>query len=452
MNNEHNPIAQLVTKIQQKWIDEVSPHHHIQLVRWLIKPDQARLYEGFLRLESTPNGGLPDVPIVLLTAFEDKETHSKNLIQDWITHFKKDEKLQKDLAARNLKFNWDVTTYEQKVDSEEDHDILLLEMLNAFQKTMPNPQLPLALSLYPYSIAETRSYEKWIHHMIELGLPDKVRIMFFDYVEERHFDQLIKTHSDIAKTLAVPLDLHGAINKIAAAGDPNDPEVQFRQCMIEMSKSVTKKNLNRLHLWGKKGLLVTQKSGSKSAFATAHVVYAGMLFSFKEYKAIEELLQKGMAIAKQGLLTGDETCKPIIIQNYGFQASCKQLQKEKEVAADLFCKQADVAIEYGLGPQALSAWWLGYNVIKKRDRKRYQDIVTKSYQYGTTLAPEMIKSTCMAYIAADYYNFCEKERKQDECDATHTFMSEVEGTEWRENVEAHRKEMEKKSLSILNWF
>lgn len=453
MNNEHNPIAQLITTIQQKWIDEVSPHNHIQLVRWLIKPDQARLYEGFLRLESTPNGGLPDVPIVLLTAFENKETHSKKLVQDWIDTFKKDEKLQQNLEARNLKFDWDVLEFETKLGNENtDCDVLLLEMLSTFQKAMPNSQLPLALSLYPYSVEETKEYGKWIDAILQLGLPYKVRIMFFDYVEERYFDQLVKKHNDVSTSLAVPLDLQGAINKIASAGDPNDPEVQFRQCMIEMSKSVTKKNVQRLHTWGKKGLSVTQKSGSKSAFATAHVIYAGMLFNFKEHQTIEELLQKGLAIAKQGLSGGDETCKPIIVQNYGYQASCKQLQKQKDTAADLFCKQADISIEYGFGPQALTAWWLGYNVIKKRDKKRYIDIVTKGYRYGVSLTPEMIKSTCMAYIAADYYNIAENNRDTNECEAIDIFMKEIEGDEWRSTVEAHRKEMEKKSLSILNWF
>ncbi|MHA7059412.1 hypothetical protein ACWGOQ_0019450 [Aquimarina sp. M1] len=453
MNNEHNPIAQLVTTIQQKWIDGVSPYTHVKLVRWLIKPDQARLYEGFLRLESTPNGGLPDVPIVLLTAFEKKETHSRKLIQDWIETFKKDQTLQQDLDTRNLKFDWNVTTYESKLANENtDCDLLLLEMLSTFQKAMPNPQLSLVLSLYPYSVEETKEYGKWIDTLAQLGLPDKVRLMFFDYIEERYFDQVTKTHSDISKSLSVPLDLQGAINKIASAGDPNDPEVQFRQCLIEMSKSVTKKNLPRLHNWGEKGLMITQKSGSKSAFATAHVIYAGMLFSFREYQTIEELLQKGLAIAKQGLLGGEDTCKPVIIQNYGYLASCKQLQKEKDLAADFFCKQADISIEYGFGPQALTAWWLGYNVIKKRDKKRYTTIVSKAYSYGISLPTEMIKSTCMAYIAADFYNISEKNRNTEECESVNRFMTETEGEGWREKVEEHRKEMEKKSLSILNWF
>ncbi|MFD0861155.1 hypothetical protein ACFQ1M_02960 [Sungkyunkwania multivorans] len=453
MNNEHNPIAQLVTKIQQRWVDEVSPHEQLQLVRWLIKPDQARLYEGFLRLESTPNGSLPEVTIVLLTEFHSKEAHSKALIKDWVTYFKEDKTLQEALDSRILKFDWDVDVYENKLTSEDtDFDLLLLEMLNTFQKAMPNRQQGLTLALFPYSVAYPKEYNSWLNAITQQGLPKKARIMFFDHVEERYYDDVMDKQKDRAKTLSVTLDLQGAINKIAASGDPNDPEIQFRQCMIEMSKSVAKKNLSRLHEWGKKGLSVTQKTGSKSAMASAHVIYAGMLFNFKEYKTIETLLQRGMSLARQGLETGDDTCKPVIIQTYGYMASCKQLQKEKETASDLFCKQADISIEYGFGPQALTAWWLGYNVIKKRDKKKYKEIVATAYNFGVTIPPEMLKATCMPFIAADHFNISENDREKERCDTIHTFMVDVDGEEWRTKVEEHRKEMEKKSLSILNWF
>ena len=72
MSKEHNPIARLISQIQQKWINEIGTNEEIQLVRWLIKPDQKRLYRGFLKLESTPYGSLPCVSVALLTPFEDE--------------------------------------------------------------------------------------------------------------------------------------------------------------------------------------------------------------------------------------------------------------------------------------------------------------------------------------------------------------------------------------------
>ena len=452
MNNQHNPIAQLITSIQEKWLNEVSPHEHIKLVRWMIKPDQARLYEGFLRLESTPNGSLPEVPLVLLTHFESETTYSNHLIKDWIENFKKDETLHKDLSDRGITLDWDIEHFEKQHENVSDHDLLLLEMLSTFQKAMPDNKLPLVLSLYPYSVSSPEAYAKWINQMMQIGLPDRTRLMVFDYAHENYFNQVFKTHTEQSKSLSVPLDLQGAINKIASSGNPNDPEVQFRKCMIEMSKAVSKNKLNSLHHWGEKGMAVTQKTGQKSAFATAHVIYAGNLFHFKEFEQIDTLLKKGITIAKQGVKAEDQACISVLIQAIGFSASSKQLQKQKEEAADLFCKQADTAITHGFAPQALSAWWLGYNVIKKRDKKRYKTLVQKAYEYGITQKPELLQSTCMAYIAADYYNIADKNSDDTLCAKIHLFMTEVENETWRETVEEHRKEMEKKSLSIFNWF
>ena len=39
MNNEHNPIAQLITTIQQKWIKDVTPYPSYKLIRWLINAE-----------------------------------------------------------------------------------------------------------------------------------------------------------------------------------------------------------------------------------------------------------------------------------------------------------------------------------------------------------------------------------------------------------------------------
>lgn len=222
--------------------------------------------------------------------------------------------------------------------------------------------------------------------------------------------------------------------------------------MLEMSKSTQKKDVNRLKTWGEKGLEATQRSGLKSMFASAHIVYAGMLFNFKEFDLIDELLQKGTTLAKQGLEAGDELCKPILIQSYGFQASSKQLQKKKEDAANLFCQQADTALEHGFPQQPLMAWWMAYNAIKKKDKDQYKEIVTKAYGFGSEQEKELLKSSCMPFIAADFYNINEDNREQEKCREIDEFMIELEGKNWREDLELRRKEMEKKRLSLKHLF
>lgn len=452
MSNEHNPIALLVSQIQQKWIVEVSPYEHINLARWIIKSDQSKLYEGFLKLESTQHGIIPDMLLVFLTPFQDLKIHSKHIINDWIKTYRENKSILEQYQKENSQFNWDIDAFESKIsDDTNSNNQLLVDMMASFQKELPK-KTPFTIALLPYTIDDVKEYSKWLHNIVKLGFPDNIRFMIFDHVNDRHFDSLLDKHKNISKSLSVPLDMEGAVNKLASSGDPNDPEVQFRQCILNMSKSVQSKNLTELEKWGEKGINISLKTGLKSMISTAHIIYASMLFSFKEFEKIDALLLKGLASAKQGLQIGDETCKALIIQHYGFQASSMQLQKKYEQACNLFCKQADAAIEIGFPQQSLNAWWMAYNAIKKKDKDRYKEIVEKAYLKGIELNKETLKSTTMSFIAADYYKILEDQRKQSDCKDVDSFMLKLEGEHWRDNVETQRKAMEKKRLSISNWF
>ncbi len=45
MTDEHNPVALLIYKIQDAWLQQISPNKNIQLIRWLINPEDI----GFLQ-------------------------------------------------------------------------------------------------------------------------------------------------------------------------------------------------------------------------------------------------------------------------------------------------------------------------------------------------------------------------------------------------------------------
>lgn len=431
MNNEHNPVAQLVSLIQQKWIEEISPYAHIQWARWIIKPEQARLYEGFLRLESSSHGSIPDIPVVLLTSFEDSKLHSKALIKDWLNNFEKDEKVQEQIKKGTLKLAWDKDYFQSQLQKDDiNFNALLIELLGSFQKSLPDTGQHLVLSLLPYTVQSPQDYSEWMDTLLAIGLPDKVRLMIFDHIPENYFEPIQIKYKDVAKSLLVDLDLDGATKKIALSGDPNDPEVQFRECMLEMGNSAVKNNRKRLHQWGEKGLEVTQKTGNKASFATAHTVYAGMLFNFKEFDTIDKLLQRALTIAKQGLSSGDESVKPILLQTYGFMAASKQHQKEIETAADLFCQQAELAISFKMVQQALTAYMTAFTLIKKKNASRHREIVAKAYNFGQTLTPEELKTSPIGHIALEHHSLSDLavQRKID------AFMTELEDKNWKEHL------------------
>ncbi len=444
MNSEHNPVALLVGQLQNAWQQQVVPEPQIRWVRWVIKPEQARLYEGFLKLESTEHGSIPDIPVVLLTPFEDSKYHSKALIQDWISSYEKDQNTQERLASNALTNDWNLSYFKEKLnDDSADFDQLLLELLKNFQKAMPDAKRHLVLCLFPYTIQSVAVYQNWMDTLLGLGLPEKTRLMVFDQVEQNYFEPLQTKYKTLAKSLSVSLDLDGAMQKLARSGDPNDPEVQFRQCMLEMGNSAAKNNRKRLHLWGEKGLEVTQKSGNKTAFATAHAVYAGMLFQFKEYDTIDRLLQRGCTIAKQAKQAGDETVNAILLQIQGYMAASAHHQKDIDKATDLFCEQAEMAAAFRMGQQALSIYCTAYTLIQKKNPDRYNEVLKRAYTYGKGLPLETLRSSAMLQVAWDYYNATETDiqKKID------VFMKELEGKAWKEKI-ASQEQALKAGISL----
>lgn len=449
MNTEHNPIAVLVSKIQQKWNEEVHPFPEYKLVRWIIRPEQARLYEGFLKLESSAHGSIPEVFVVMLTPFSEKKTFSKNLIIHWLEQYKQEkEKSQQENKTTDL-FSWNFSEIEKQLENKTtNQDELLLEMLNSFQKSVSDKK-QIVLALMPKTVSDVNGLSEWLNDLLKTEIPQNIRISVFDYEEERYFDDLFKRFKSSAKSLSIPLDLQGAISKLSKMGDPNSPEVQFRTCLQEMGNAVAANSLERLEKWGAKALEVAQRSGKKGFFATAHLIYAGMLFSFKKYEEILHLLETSSRLAQLGLSEGDDTCKVTIIQSYAYKAACKQQNGNDLEAADLYVRQGELAIQYGFGIQALTPWWQAYNLYQKKDQKAYTALLEQAYTHGISFTPEELMHSCIGYIAFDYHDYLMNLKQTEKCKDIDAFMKNLEGENWKEKVEKYKNDTKHKKRFLF---
>lgn len=432
MLSEHNPIAELIHQIQKKWTDDVSPFPELKMVRWLIKPEEARLYEGFLKLESTEHGAIPEILVCMLTPFKNEETYSLSLISDWIRAFREDEKTQEKLKNKGTVSNWHPESFISEPSYPDNtHDHQLLKILSSFHQEMLDKNLRLVVALFPHSVHDMEGFRHWLATLLKMKIPEEISFMLFDHMGEYYFESVFSKYPDITKSLHINLDLDGAISKISKMGDPNSPEVKFRECILEMGQSLQKKDQARLHKWGEKGLQITQKSGMKSLFASAHIVYAGMLFNFKEFEKIDALLNKGLTIAKQGLATEGASCRPLLIQFYGYIASSRQLQKKMAEAIDAFEKQGDVAMEYQVPGMALTPYRQAYTLSKKSLPQRYDELIQKAFSAGNTMPAEEQLNSSFAGIAFDFLRWNEARQNWEEAQRIDNQLTELFGADWQ---------------------
>jgi len=435
MASEHNPIAELIHQIQQKWINEVSPLPEIKITRWLINPDQARLFEGFLKLESTEHGALPEVLVAMLTPFKNEKTYSSDLTKDWIEAYKSDYKVQQKLKSSNIANSWDFESFlPNATKGNIDPDEQFLRIINSFQEAMIEKNMQLVIALFPYSINSIDGLNRWLISMLNKRWPGRFSFMIFDHIGEYYFDNVFKKFPAETKTLHINLDLDGAISKIVKMGNPNSPEVQLRECILEMGKAVQKKDIALLDKWGQKALQVTQRSGIKSLFASAHIIYAGMLFNFKVHDKTDRLLQSGLNIARQGLKTEETACRPLIIQYYGYIGASKQAQKKNKDAAVAYEKQGDTAMEYHLPSMSITPYWQAYNLIKKIEPLHYKELLQKAYSIKNYLQKEELENSSFAVIAYDYLKWLQENSKWEEAKQIDTEFATIFGGDWKEQV------------------
>lgn len=430
MLSEHNPIAELISKIQQKWITDASPYPELKIVRWMIKPEEARLFEGFLKLESTEHGKIPEVLVAMLTPFKSEKTFSSDLIKDWMEALKKDQK-----TFEKLNIQEKATEFERNIlVKDEDFDEQLINMLSVFHTKMIGKSLRLVIALFPHTIYEMDGFKRWMVTLLKKGLPPEVTFMIFDHIGQNYFDAVFNKFPEFTKSLHINLDLDGAVSKIAKMGDPNSPEVKFRECILEMGQSLQKNDQQRLDVWGQKGLFVTQKSGLKSLYASAHIVYAGMLFNYKQFSKIDSLLQKGLVIAEQGLKQEGPSCKPLLIQFHGYIAASYQLQKKIPEAIAAYEKQGDLSLESQLPPMALTPYRQAYTLSKKNLPKQHDVLIQKAFSIGQSMSKEEQTNSCFSAIAYDYLKWHEDNYLWEKAKQVDVEMKKIFGDEWKEQA------------------
>jgi hypothetical protein len=421
--NEHSPIARCIEKMQQKWIAAVEQNPDYKLVCWQIAPEEADLLNGLCKLESSLHGSLSELFVVMLTPFESEETFSREIIRHWLQLWEADPILSK---------NEHLPLFQDQALHTQHPEGMLPEVLHYFYRAYGNTHSPVVLGLIPHLTSNLDAYNQWVERTAK-ALPEGVKLMVVDHLDKHYLKPACKGLKD--KTILIPcgdLGLHEAMQELATSGDPNVPEVQFRQCLFHMGAGASAKNRSQVEEWGEKALLTTQRSGKHSFMATAHLVYAGFLMHFRAGDKIHGLLNEGIRLAKTALQAGDQSCTPILLQLYGYKSAWHSMCAEGGVAAEWMGKQAHLAIEQGLLLQAVTACRMTAHLYKQNgNTEPFTQYTILGYQTGLALDDETLKSSDYVLLASDYFQWCQKANNYTEAQAVDKRMSQLYGEDWQ---------------------
>ncbi|QYS91889.1 hypothetical protein JJC04_04270 [Flavobacterium covae] len=225
-----------------------------------------------------------------------------------------------------------------------------------------------------------------------------------------------------------------AYTELMTQGNPRDPQVEYRKCIIEMGKSTEEKNLENVRLLGKKILNVTQSTGNRTFWASAHIIYAGFLLNFSEYKTIDKLLNKGIQIISS---EEKEENTMLLLQFYTMKATAYNIQNETEKAIEYFVKQINLAKEKNIPFAQIQGYLYLFMIATPSNMQDYKLQVKKAYQCGIVLDHEMLKSLNFGFIADLYLEHWATEDRILYKDMDQQ-MLEIYGEEWQKTIKQTR--------------
>ncbi|QYS90071.1 hypothetical protein [Flavobacterium davisii] len=178
-------------------------------------------------------------------------------------------------------------------------------------------------------------------------------------------------------------------------------------------------------------LSLTKSTADHSFWASAHLIYAGFLFQFKEEPHILRLLDKGILIAEkeypnQPILAGT------LIQLYSYKASYYSMIGNTEKAVDNFVKQAQIAEKAQLIEQMILAHIYALLLLKNDRSAVYQKIIQNSFEKGYPLSDELLKGINFAFITEKYLALNSANITPSEKNQIEERMQSIYGQEWRE--------------------
>lgn len=432
-SNEHNPVAIRIGKIQKIWKDKVLPYNYKYINIFAYHEDMS-MVEGFLKLEASQYGSIQAVFHIMLTPFDEANSFSYHFIKHWIEEFEKEKQKHPSLVWKNLESIKSEFLLLNKNSTES--DLFLIKIIEDYRESFV-PDIPFYLGVKPSKISNIDRFAKWFEHFLPL-LPKDVAILTVDVYEKKQYGQFLSIAKEKGKNLIIPsLNMSGAYSELMTQGNPKDPQVEYRKCMLEMGKATGEKKLETLHHWGERMLKVTQSTGDRTFWASAHIIYAGFLLNFSQFDLIDKFLNKGIRIVSS---EEKEESTMLLLQFYTMKGTAYNIQNETEKAMGSFIEQITLAKEKNIPFAQIQGYQYLLMIATPSNLQNYKLHVKNAYQCGIELDDEMLKSLNFGFIADIYL-----EQWASESQTLFYEMSErmerIYGEDWKNTIKETRLTM-----------
>ena len=254
---QSNPIQQRMEMLGEMWNDTVK-NPDISVVVFRVLENDEDIIEAFFDYMLGVDTEILDIAIQFKTPINNTAAFGRELLQELHYIVQQWNSANKNDEVPFTAINWEPDYSAQNKNPTS----LFVNNINVLTERLDLPDdVFVAPILFLYS-ADAKKAGDWINNIIKSDLHPKVKIVVTDTYEEPLFNSCLEKYPGTIALIKPELNMPQAMEQIAAMGNPNDPETQYRVAFMKLTNAVA----------AQKDTEVKQHSGTCIQIATEHSV------------------------------------------------------------------------------------------------------------------------------------------------------------------------------------
>ncbi len=332
--NSNNPIQQRFNLLVEKWTTAINTSK-VKIVRIHAEHDEIHFVQDFFNYMLALDTQQQDLVFLSENEWTDQDDFAKELLEELEETIEIWNTAEKPSTFSNAKIEWkpDFSLYDKHNPAT-----LFVQNINKLA-TLIVPQKDTIVSFILKMPFADATAAEWVEQLLKVPFEEHIRIGIVDADSYPIFKKIANAYPEEIVTLYPKLDLDGAVEEMAAMGNPQVPEDNYRYHMTCLMNGVKQRNEKKVTDNAKKCLNIASANVKKDAnwLGQIVVVYTTLYNDQIGYKDYEKALFFADKAVEAGTLSigriQSETAYRLAGQTLLGRGTIHRLQNNKEKAA-----------------------------------------------------------------------------------------------------------------------
>jgi hypothetical protein len=281
----NNPIEKRFQELVVKWSGAIQTKD-VKVVRIHAQHDESVFVRDFFQYMLAIDSNQEDLVFLMMSPWSENATFSEVLLEELEETIDLWNAADKPASLSTEKIEWKP---DYSIGEERNKAALFAKNINALANHIVPEKETIVSFILTMPFAHVKRANDWLEDLVVAGLEDHVRIGIADADTNPIFERLATSLRKEVFTLYPRIDMDGAMEEVAALGNPNDPETGYRKHLAKLMNGVKDRDEKKVKINSRKCLDIASKNVAKDTnwLGQVALIYTTLYndqIGYKDYK------------------------------------------------------------------------------------------------------------------------------------------------------------------------